>query len=391
MNALFSNSGGNIYAHNFSSLNPNLPVGHYKVMIDGDGNVCLRPINNPAAIPTKLYGNAQQIADRIVDAYVRRPNKQMGVLLTGLRGSGKTMTANIVADRMIKAGISVLHITTTISGSALQTFLNNLTSPVVVCFDEFEKHYDEDDQVPLLSILDGSIGGGNLYVILANSKEKIRSEFFGRPDRARYHFSYGGLSGKELLQIVTDNLKRSITKEEFDDIVAELTGTGYDSIMTLIDELDFNPRATVKDALSVLNIQREYAEFGLLFESSISLVRGLVISPNSLEGNPSKCRYNGVYVYGITAESTTKEELLTHGFVVTNFTRYRRNADDDDADAADTTKIVPAGANVQMAFDISPGDFKMQDDGTYLATYAPFTLRAVPSSSSKLPYDDYAV
>jgi predicted AAA+ superfamily ATPase len=120
-----------------------------------------------------IYGNSQKIADHIVQAYnLSDKTKNLGVLLSGGRGLGKTLTTRLVMEQFKdKYPIVIVSEFT----PDLPDFLSNLKNCIIL-MDEFEKFMsgnangsdNEDDQTKqetILSVLDGNTGcAGNLFL-----------------------------------------------------------------------------------------------------------------------------------------------------------------------------------------------------------------------------------
>ena len=72
-------------------IHEQLPAGNYVVKADQFGNLYLEMID-AFEIPNKLYGNCLRHTDRILNTFMNRDGST-GVLLTGEKGSGKTLLA----------------------------------------------------------------------------------------------------------------------------------------------------------------------------------------------------------------------------------------------------------------------------------------------------------
>ena len=77
----------------------------------------------------------------------------VGVMLTGLKGTGKTVTAKLIAN-----AVELLVIVVTEIFHGLEEWLSQIRQPVVLFFDEFEKM--EGRSGDLLTLMDGGLSGG---------------------------------------------------------------------------------------------------------------------------------------------------------------------------------------------------------------------------------------
>ena len=75
-----------------------LPVGRYTINIAPMSPITL--VKAPEfKLPEKFYGDVENIADRILRTFSVR-TKSTGVLLHGVKGAGKSLTAQLVSTRL---------------------------------------------------------------------------------------------------------------------------------------------------------------------------------------------------------------------------------------------------------------------------------------------------
>ena len=160
--------------------------------------------------PFKVYGNHDHITDRIRRAWGAL-DANLGVLLNGLKGTGKTVTAQRVANWAIDQGIPVLVVTNPIP---LTQVLERIEQPVVIIFDEFEKtHRQEEEQQALLTALDGMARNSHkrLFLFATNSKA-VEDNFLDRPSRIRYLWEFGRLSEDVIEELLDDILDPELSE-----------------------------------------------------------------------------------------------------------------------------------------------------------------------------------
>ena len=203
-----------------------------------------------------LYGSVTSRADKILNTFNAREDGT-GILLTGDKGSGKTLLSKLLANRMIEAGYPVILINQAFRGDGFNGFIDDI-GICCVLFDEFAKVYasgsnDQDDfQDSLLTFFDGTMSAKRLSIVTENEAYKINDFMMDRPGRMFYHFRYGKLdeetinelceatltSGKQA-QIV--DLSRKIRKFSFDilsAIIEESNRNHDESILSIADDLN---------------------------------------------------------------------------------------------------------------------------------------------------------
>jgi KaiC/GvpD/RAD55 family RecA-like ATPase len=153
-------------------------------------------INDKFEVPEKIYGSTNERANKILKTYDDRP-RSTGVLMSGDKGSGKTMLSSVISNKMLERGLPVILVERPYSGPSFIEFINNI-GECVLFFDEFAKVFDkvnEDDdenktQNSLLSVFDGAHTIKRLILLTENETYNINTYMLNRPGRIYYHFKY---------------------------------------------------------------------------------------------------------------------------------------------------------------------------------------------------------
>jgi len=243
-----------------------LPKGVYLVKYDERKNEYLLEESGDFTLPKKIYGNSDALSDRYINSF-NSSNKNMGILLTGLKGTGKSLTAKLTC---VKANIPVILITENFTDDTFKSFLNSIKQEVVIFIDEFEKIYDEgDNQNALLSLLDGVFEGKKLFLFTSNMVDKINPFMINRPGRIRYLAEYESLDDSIINEVIDDMLVNKDYKEEFFDVIDILGNVSMDTLVGLIDEVNrYNERP--KEAIKYLNIRPEDSRYNVvIFKNGI--------------------------------------------------------------------------------------------------------------------------
>jgi hypothetical protein len=213
----------------------------------------------------KIYGDAQSIADHIVEAFEKNdPNKNLGVLLSGDKGLGKTLTTRLVLEKFYGKK-PIIIISDYING--MVDFISNFKGCVIL-MDEFEKftggNTDSEDknsltkQESLLSVFDGNTGcSGNLFLLTVNDTYRINENLKSRPGRIRYHYKFASENATVVRNYCNDNLNN---KDLIEDVVSTLGGVGLvsmDILSSFVDELNKFPDKKPSDVLKYFNIENE--------------------------------------------------------------------------------------------------------------------------------------
>ena len=198
-------------------------------------------------IPSKIYGTVRTRVDKCLKVYTER-HASTGILLTGDKGTGKTLLMSLLANEVINTlNLPVILIKEAFTGTQFTSFIETIGECCLV-FDEFGKMYStsnhEEDgasQQSLLSLMDGVDKTKRLIIITENRELDINEFILNRPSRVYYHFRYHKLDEKSI-------------KEYCEDF-------GIDK-KAIIDTIDLSRRSKIFSFDMLQSIIEEYLRFG---------------------------------------------------------------------------------------------------------------------------------
>jgi hypothetical protein len=159
----------------------------------------------------KIYNLENKFIEHVIRTF-NEDKKNLGVLLNGLKGTGKTVTAQKLAN---ETGLPIIMINTNFEKAMIQ-FLSHLKQDIVVLFDEYDKNFSSDS-TDLLHIMDGVIKSDyKRMFILTSNENSVNKYMMERPSRIRYIKTFGDLPLDTICEIVDDFL---IHKEYRDDVI----------------------------------------------------------------------------------------------------------------------------------------------------------------------------
>lgn len=251
--------GNNYSLFDGESVTDTLPLGNYMLQFNPMQGFYLKQINI-FELPEKIYGKPKEFCERILKTY-NILNESTGVFLSGLKGTGKTVTAKVLA---LMSGLPIINISEDYSkmGSSFVNFLHSLPNKNAIFIDEFEKVYPNiESRNVFLSILDGNFTSNNLYILTSNSSS-IGEYFRNRLKRIRYHKDYNNIEDSILNEVLDDLL----TNKEFkQDIINTVKSSGIvtmDIIISLIQEVNIH-NLPASELVKELNIHSESVTFNI--------------------------------------------------------------------------------------------------------------------------------
>jgi hypothetical protein len=233
-----------------------IPVRNWLLKQNMDGSFYLEEASS-FKLPAKVYGDSEKIANRYLNTF-RHKNSNLGVLLTGMKGTGKSVTAKITC---MNSDLPVILITEPFRGDGFKSFLSNITQPVIVFIDEFEKVYFETSlQNGFLSILDGIFEGKKLFLFTSNEKGNINQYMINRPGRVHYLREYNALEMAIVEEFIDDNLINKDHKNGLLEVISILGNITMDTLTALIAEMNLY-KETAREAIKEVNLRPEKVSY----------------------------------------------------------------------------------------------------------------------------------
>ena len=284
-------------------IHQKLPAGNYTVKFDKmAGSFFLEIVDSFKQVP-RVYGDTLKNADRVIKTFFDRPNST-GIMLTGEKGSGKTLLAKTLSIELAKQDVPTLIINEPHVGDTFNKFLQDIEQPCVVLFDEFEKVYDKDDQEKALTLLDGVFPSRKLFIITCNDKWRVNEHMRNRPGRIYYMLDFNGLSVEFIEEYCRENLKKVEYIHKVCQISSLFDKFNFDMLQALVEEMN-RFGETPQEAIKMLNTKPEFngrSSFDIELIDEGHIVTKKELDSNTWRGNPLVDRIEIFYTNSETEE-----------------------------------------------------------------------------------------
>ena len=203
------------------------------------GRLGLTKVDDTFVFDFKLYDlGCDDIFDKVISTWFSdtfsKANKNLGVIFNGIKGTGKTIAAKVLSNRI---GLPVIIVSNPVDG--LLPFIQSLCFECVILIDEAEKTFDDDKEV-LLKMIDGVYNNSRKLYLLTTNRLTVDENLIGRPGRIRYIREFGNLTPKAINDYIDDNLQDKSKKESILELVDSLLISTIDILKAIVDEVNIH-------------------------------------------------------------------------------------------------------------------------------------------------------
>ena len=183
----------------------------------------------------------------------------MGIILSGVKGGGKTITAQKFC---VESKLPVIVVNEPFEGADFVNFLiNPEIGEAIIFIDEFEKvfdqdrYYDKNKARDLLTLMDGTYQTRLIFLLTVNTYN-LSDYFVNRLNRVKYRKDYIDLEQSVIDHVIDDMLINKQHRDSIRIFFEKINMCTFDLLVNLIKEMNlFN-----EDALEVgkyLNLRSE--------------------------------------------------------------------------------------------------------------------------------------
>ena len=227
-----------------------LPSGIYTIQNHPMLGLYLTKTGEDFEFNHKIYGIEKDFINRVTKSYSVITDN-MGVLLNGVKGTGKSVTAKLICNEL-KNFLPIIIVDKAYEG--LPQFISKIQQEVIIFIDEFEKVYQEYSS-EVLTIMDGvyKTGYKRLFLLTTNNLY-INQNMLQRPGRIRYVKTYGDLELPVVKEIIDDLLLYPEFRADCLEAISTLEIITIDLVKAIINEVNIHVESPTK-FMDVFNVK----------------------------------------------------------------------------------------------------------------------------------------
>ena len=205
-------------------------------------------------MPEKYYQSEsdKRFINKVVKTFKETNKTNTGVMLSGLKGSGKTLMAKYIATQ---CNVPIIVVDKNVSAGDIENFFVRVHEETVVIFDELDKYWSTSY---LLGFLDGvKPSSKKLVLCTCNDEDEVSDYLNDRCSRIRYKKEFDCLSVDVVVGILSDVLDDDKAIEAASYLVDNIDTVSYDNVIVFRDEVVNNPNESYEEILEDLNIEKK--------------------------------------------------------------------------------------------------------------------------------------
>lgn len=212
----------------------------------------------------KIYGIHNSKVHKVINSF-KVFKRNLGVILSGNKGMGKSLFATLLSVEAIKNDLPLIIVDRYYSGIA--SYLDSIHQECVILFDEFDKTFggvkagdgEPDPQATMLTLFDGLSQGKKLFVITCNELRSLNDYLVNRTGRFHYHFRFEYPTVEEVTEYLEDKLDKKYYGE-IKNVIAfsRKVDLNFDSLRAIAFEINLGETFAnaIKD-LNIINLNNE--------------------------------------------------------------------------------------------------------------------------------------
>ena len=228
----------------------------YNIIVDRFTDAITLEESGKLSLPSKVYCTQrdERFMDKVINSYNLSEGGFTGVMLAGLKGSGKTVMAKMIAN---KSGLPIVNIDKNIRPHILRNLVEKFgDTSVCFLFDELDKVLADYDDSFLLQVLDGSdTKGKHMILFTCNDDSEISEYLIDRCSRIRYWREFDEMSPSLIMEVLNDKLNDKKEVKSLTDFIKDnFEVCSFDNIASFVKEANDYPTTTFEELFEDMNL-----------------------------------------------------------------------------------------------------------------------------------------
>lgn len=334
---IWTRSSDSYFLDDASQQMDQLPVGVYRLQMHPQMGLYLKNTEPEFTFNYKIYGTESEFVNRVIRTY-NGSKGNMGILLNGIKGTGKSVTAKLICNKMQMPVIVVADFF-----ESLPKFLNDIHQDVIVFIDEYEKLYSDYKSASILTVMDGVLSGNfrRLFLLTTNDLY-INENLLQRPSRVYYLKTFDNISLDVLNAVIDDILEYPEHREDIQKFVGEMGIITIDLVKAVVHEVNLHNESpyVFKEIFNVRNQKNELFDIFDITnpDKPVTMATGVRMDFTFTDTNIGRSWYTGQKSLGTMIKVFDKETAVFENREYEVLNVSSDDMEDDDYDKLETLK-----------------------------------------------------
>lgn len=209
--------------------------------------------NGELNLPDKLYFTESDslFRKRIINYFNKSNANTVGVMLAGTKGTGKSLTAKVLAK---ESNLPIIVVASNFPEGRLVKFFKSFKTPVCIIFDEVEKHFRTGRMLDFLDGIEKTTR--KLVIMTCNDINRVSEYMQDRCSRIRYLRHYAADENKIFLKDIATDLQIKNVDEVANFCMEHISLLSMDNIVSFMNEVKMleDENISLEEIIQVMNI-----------------------------------------------------------------------------------------------------------------------------------------
>lgn len=231
---------------------PKLPKAIYTINFNPMAGWSIEHFADKFEFGYKIYGLQEEFIKYIINTW-ENTTGNLGILLNGIRGTGKTVTAKILCNTIPDLPVILVKNMGNYNQDMIE-YIGAFNFDCILLIDEFEKEFSKEDST-ILQLMDGVYTSGHRKLcLLTTNTLSVNENLLDRPTRVRYVKKFGNIDLKSATEYLEDNLNDKSLINEIISYTDTLKISTIDILKMIVEEINIHGIDEFRRSKNFLNI-----------------------------------------------------------------------------------------------------------------------------------------